>query len=262
MKQKMDTWPRLDRPRKKSAIQRLWLCGIATTALAAPACKQKNQPAPTPAVSATASSGAPGCVSGQSVDPNQAEFRPAIDAFKDANYAKAEQLLDALIKSYPKSATVLVWRGDAALFDKRSEYKRAADDALGFYEKAAALQARGCRLPEVERYYLRFDSALANLRKAAPDPAIAELELSKQEWSDSAEVAYNLARAYCLKKAVDTCYENFELTLTLAKSLRRPRFLRSQYTVDDWIRRSKTQSEFPALRKDSRYAPLIQKMSK
>jgi predicted Zn-dependent protease len=258
MKQKIQG-RRLVRQSRRWSTARAWLCGAA---LVLHGCKDKSPPAPVPVASASATSALPGCAGGQSADPSQAEFRPAIDAFKDASYAKAQELLGTLIAKYPKSATVLVWRGDAALFDKRSEYKRAADDALVFYGRADALQAQGCKLPEVERYYLRFDSALAHLRKGAADPAISALSLSKQEWSDSAEVAYSLARAYCLKKDIGACYENFELTLTLAKSLRRPKFLRSQYTVDDWIRRSKTQSEFPELRKDPRYLPLMQKMSK
>lgn len=247
---------------RNRTFRALWLCGLGAAALVAPACRQKNQSTPAPAASASARSATHGCVNGQSADPDRAEFRPAIDAFKDGDYAKAQALLGALIEKYPKSTTALVWRGDAALFDKRAEYKRAADDALVFYRRAEALQAEGCTPPELERYYLRFDAALAYLRKLDPEPAIERLEQSKREWSDSAEVAYNLARAYCLKRALDSCYQNFELTLTLAKSLRRPRFLRSQYAVDDWIRRSKTQSEFPELRKDARYAALVQKMSK
>ena len=203
----------------------------------------------------------PACPGGQSADPKHADFRPAVSAFKDGKYKQAQELLDALLKSHPNSATLRVWRGDAALFDKESDYERAADSALRYYAEAEKLHDSGCKLPETEHYYMRFDAALASLRKNDADGAIRQLEKSKRAWSDSAEIDYNLARAYCMKGAVDACYTHFEQALVIAKSLKRPRFLRSHYAVDDWIRRSKTQSEFPALRKDPRYAPLLAKMT-
>jgi hypothetical protein len=36
--------------------------------------------------------------------------------------------------------------------------------------------------------------------------------------------------------------------------------LRSHHSLDDWIRRSRTQSEFPPLRRNPRYAKIIAKM--
>ncbi len=59
---------------------------------------------------------------------------------------------------------------------------------------------------------------------------------------------------------VEQCVQNFEKSLEVAKSLRRPKFLRSHNSLDDWIRRSRTQSEFGPLRKDKRYAAIIKKM--
>ncbi|HMJ14382.1 MAG TPA: hypothetical protein VK524_23360 [Polyangiaceae bacterium] len=221
-------------------------------------CKQKKETLGAPAPSAKVG---PPCPGGQSIDPNQAEFRPAISAFKDAEYKKAQALLEQLLTRYPNSSTLRVWRGDAALFDKAAEYKQAAQAALRYYAEAEKLHDAGCKLPEGEHYYMRFDAALASLRANDADAAIRQLETSKRQWNDSAELYYNLARAHCMKGSVDPCYENFEQALTTAKSLKRPRFLRSHYAVEDWIRRSKTQSEFPELRKDPRYAPLIQKMA-
>lgn len=223
-------------------------------------CREKKPDAPA-AASNDAGKAGPPCPTGRSADPNQADFRPAVSAFKDGKYKQAQALLDALLVRHPNSATLRVWRGDAALFDKEAEYKQAAENALRYYAQAEKLHDAGCKLPETEHYYMRFDAALASLRRSDPDGAIRQLETSKREWTDSAEIHYNLARAHCMKGAIDACYEHFEQALIIAKSLKRPRFLRSHYAVDDWIRRSKTQSEFPELRKDPRYAPLLTKMA-
>jgi tetratricopeptide (TPR) repeat protein len=196
-----------------------------------------------------------------SADPGQADYRPAISAFKDQKYREAQQLLDALLEKHPNSATLRVWRGDAALFDKAADYKQAAETALRYYEAAERLHDRGCTLPESEHYYMRFDAALASLRKGDAAAAIRQLDIAKQKWADSAELHYNLARAHCMKNELGACYENFAKALEIAHTLKRPRFLRSHYSVDDWLRRSKTQSEFPALRRDPRYAPLVKKMT-
>ncbi len=235
-----------------------WLSAVLVLALALTGCRQKKEQ---PVSAADAGARGPACPGGQSADPQQADFRPAVSAFKDGKYKQAQALLDALLASHPNSATLRVWRGDAALFDKEAEYKQAADSALRYYAEAEKLHEAGCNLPEAEHYYMRFDAALASLRKGDADGAIRQLEKSKREWSDSAEIDYNLARAHCLKGATDACYEHFERALVTAKSLKRPRFLRSHYAVDDWVRRSKTQSEFPELRKDPRYAPLLAKMT-
>ena len=48
-------------------------------------------------------------------------------------------------------------------------------------------------------------------------------------------------------------------TLTIARSLKRPKFLRTHRSLEDWINRSRTQSEFTRLRQDRRYAEVIRK---
>jgi tetratricopeptide (TPR) repeat protein len=222
------------------------------------ACKEKKAdpaPAPPPAPVATGP-----CPSGQSEDPSQGEFKPAVTAFKDQEYETAQRLLDTMAKKYPNSATVRVWRGDAALFDKKVKEKAAADNAIPFYDEAAKLHDKGCALPEYEQYYLRMGYCFAYLRKRAADDAIKHLEIAKKNWSNSAEIYYNLARAHCLNNDVDACADNFEKALETAKALKRPKFLRSHHSLDDWIRRSRTQSEFPPLRKHKRYSQIIAKM--
>ncbi len=225
------------------------------------ACKKKDPPPPAPVATATSTVVTPGvCPGGQSIDPGQPEFRPAVTAFKDKDYKTAKRLLDYLMKQYPNSATVRVWRGDAALFDKDVKVEPAADDALPFYEEALKLHDKGCTLPEYEHYYLRMGFAYAHLRKKNADDAIVHLNVAKKNWDNSSEVFYNLARAYCSKNDVDQCADNFEECLKIAKSLRRPKFLRSHNSLDDWISRSKSQSEFPILRRNRRYSQIIAKM--
>lgn len=225
------------------------------------ACKSKSDPPPPPPATApTATAVTPGvCPGGASMDPGQGEFRPAVTAFKDKDYKTAQRLLDHLSKQYPNSATVRVWRGDSALFDKGLKESEAAEASIPFYEEAEKLHDKGCKLPEYEHYYLRMGVSYALLRKKNADDAIRHLDVAKKQWDNSAEVFYHLARGYCLKNDVDQCATNFEKSLEVAKSLRRPKFLRSHNSLDDWIRRSQTQSEFGPLRKDKRYQAAIKK---
>lgn len=234
--------------------------GLVLAALLA--CKSKKEEVSvTPPPSSTATETTPGvCPGGKSMDPGQGEFRPAVTAFKEKQYQTAQTLLDNLAKQYPNSATVRVWRGDAALFDKSVKELEAAKASIPFYEEAEKLHDKGCALPEYEHYYLRMDFAYALLRQKSGDDAIKHLNIAKQTWDNSAEVFYHLARAYCLKNDVDQCVSNFEKSLEIAKSLRRPKFLRSHNSLDDWIRRSRTQSEFGPLRRDKRYGEIIKKM--
>jgi len=226
------------------------------------ACKSKSDPPPVATASTPATAAVtPGvCPGGASMDPGQGEFRPAVTAFKDKDYKTAQKLLDHLSKQYPNSATVRVWRGDAALFDKDLKEAEAAEASIPFYQEAEKLHDKGCVLPEYEHYYLRMGISYALLRKKSADDAKRHLEIAKKSWDNSAEVFYHLARAHCLKNDVDPCVSSFEKSLEVAKSLRRPKFLRSHNSLDDWIRRSRTQSEFGPLRKDKRYNEIIKKM--
>jgi tetratricopeptide (TPR) repeat protein len=212
------------------------------------ACEPEPAPPPAPKPRVV-----PGCPSGKSLDPPKAELRPAIDAFHAQNYAEAQRTLDALTTKYPASATVRVWRGDATLFDKALPESDAAERALPYFVAGKRLHDAGCRLPEYEHYYMRMGLAYGYMRRDDPKPALQELETARQHWPDSAEVTYQIARAHCALGQVEICAEDFETTLQIARSLKRPLFLRTHNSVDDWIRRSRTQSEFPELRKTARY---------
>jgi tetratricopeptide (TPR) repeat protein len=234
---------------------------ILPVLLALFACRQKKSDPPPPASAVPTVTGP--CPDGVSVDPQPGELRPAITAAEAKDYATSKKLFENLIGRYPNSATLRVWRGYIALFEADNKdkvaYTKNAEAALRFYKEAEDLQAKGCKLPERDHYYLRMDSAYAHLRLRKPDEAFPHLRVAKENWSNSAEVFYHLARAYCLKDDVDNCVANFEECLKLAKSLQRPKFLRTHHSLDDWVRRSRTQSEFPPLRKDPRYGKLIKK---
>lgn len=238
------------------------VAAVAALLAALLACKSKSEPTPPPPPASTAPvATTPGvCPGGASMDPGQGEFRPAVTAFKDKDYKTAQRLLEHLMKQYPNSATVRVWRGDASLFDKTVKESEGADASIEFYEAAEKLHDKGCVLPEYEHYYLRMGISYALLRKRSADEAIRHLGIAKKNWDSSAEAFYHSARGYCLKSDVDQCVSNFEKALEIAKSLRRPKFLRSHNSLDDWIRRSRTQSEFGPLRKDRRYNAIIKKM--
>ncbi len=229
--------------------------------LALLACKGKKSGDSAPPPVSAAPSGP--CPDGISVDPQPGELRPAISAADEKDYATSRKLFENLIARYPNSATLRVWRGYIALYEADNNdkvaYKKSAEAALAFYAEAERLQDQGCKLPERDHYYLRMDSSYAELRLRKPDDAFRHLKVAKAQWPNSAEVFYHLARAYCLKDDVDNCVQNFEECLRLAKSLQRPKFLRAHHSLDDWVRRSRTQSEFPPLRKDPRYAKLIKK---
>jgi tetratricopeptide (TPR) repeat protein len=244
------------------SVARTTLAAFAALLLALFACKSKSEPTAPSATSAAPVASGP-CPSGQSEDPGPGEFRPAITAAEQKDYATSKRLFENLVKQYPNSATTRVWRGYVALFEAdnkdKAAYKQSAQQALVFYKEAEELHDRGCKLPEREHYYLRMDSAYAHLRLRKPDEAIRHLEIAKANWSNSAEVFYHRARAFCLKGDVDTCAPSFEECLRLAKALQRPKFLRVHNSLDDWVRRSRTQSEFPILRKDKRYAQIIKK---
>lgn len=232
---------------------------LLVLAVALLACGKRDAPAPAPSASAAAV--VPGsCPTGASMDPTEGEMRPAVTAFKEKQYGNALTFLEDLAKKHPNSATVRVWQGDCTLFDKAKSESAAAEAALPFYSAAEKLHDGGCKLPEYEHYYLRMGFTYAHLRKRAADDALRHLNIAKQTWDNSAEVHYHLARVHCLKNDVDQCATHFEKCLEIAKALRRPKFLRSHHSLDDWIRRSRTQSELPPLRKDKRYAAIIKKM--
>jgi tetratricopeptide (TPR) repeat protein len=200
---------------------------------------------------------APLCPDGRSLDPPRAEMRVAVHHFRQQAYGDARVELDRLAQAYPASASVRVWRGDSVLYDKQLSEDDAAERSVPYFREALALEERGCQMPEYEHYYARMGLAYAYLRTERADLAIQELDVIRERWPSSAEAHYHLARAYCLKREIDACVEHFQRTLEIARSLARPRFLRTHHSVEEWIRRSETQSEFPPLRADARYRKMV-----
>ncbi|MCA9633698.1 MAG: hypothetical protein KC766_38870 [Myxococcales bacterium] len=221
------------------------------------ACEKDPPPAPAKPAPSDAPSGP--CANGKSDDPPNSEFKPAQNAFHEKEYSRSKQLLADLAKRYPSSASVRVWQGDAALFDSKTPLTEAADQGLVFYQQALALQEKGCRLPDYERYYLRMGFGYAYLRKKDGKRALVHLKAAEEEFKNSSGLYYNIARAYCREDNVDQCVAYFEKTLVNAKALKKPDFLRSHYSLASWVSRSRTQSEFVKLRRDKRYRELLAK---
>ena len=190
-------------------------------------------------------------------------MEPAKVAFEARRYAEAIRLYDVMAEKYPHSATVRVWRAEATLYrfklsDGMKLYVQAASEALPFYRAAERIHEQGCRLPDEPQYYLRMGAAYAHLRKGDAPSALAQLNKARKEFPDSAEVTYTLARANCVVNDVDACARHFAETLRIAREHRRPIFLRTHRSMAEWVRRSKTQTEFVPLRSDPRYSQIVE----
>ncbi len=222
------------------------------------ACKEAAPAGPGLAPSASAKAPAV-CVKGRSVDPPRSELQRALADYDQRQYEAAAQQLGRLRDSYPESATVRIWRAEVALIRPDGEYMERANLAERYYAEAQKLVELGCAPPEPAAYALALGIALVRLRKKDPEGALGVLEKALETWQNSAELHYNLARVTCALGKLEACAEHFSKTLALAKAHVRPIFIRNHNSLDDWIRRSKTQSEFPALRADPRYEEMVQR---
>lgn len=225
------------------------------------------------------------CPAGYSIDPPRGVLEPGIRAFRDRRYGEAQREFSALADQYPESATARLWLADAVLFDRELDTRVAAERSLPIYDGVGKLHDAGCKLPRRPRYYHLMDAAYAYLRlaqrdggeadKGAPaaekyDPvqirkALEFLARANAEFPTSAEVPYTEARARCaLAQAgvpaaaeVLACQHKFADALRLAGQLQRPRFLRTHRSMQDWIVRSRTQSEFGPLRATPEYERIV-----
>jgi hypothetical protein len=218
------------------------------------------------------------CPAGYSIDPPRGTLEPGIVAFRDRKYTAAQAEFAALARNFPESATTRVWQADSILFDRDLEPRLAAQRALPIYEAAGALHDAGCKLPRRPRYYHLMDGAYAWLRLAQGESgydaghlakALDLLAIAMREFPTSAEVPYTEARAKCavaqgsgspeaLTLALTECQHKFADALRLAGQLQRPRFLRTHRSMQDWIVRSRTQSEFVPLRATAAYERIVE----
>lgn len=232
-------------------------------------CEKEEPPPPVPVEPVVSSP----CPRGRSDDPPRARLIEAHRMFRAKKYGEARALLDQLLRDKPNSASALALRGDVTLFDDEGRYEEAARQARPFYARASALLDQGCKVQRRTEYYLRMGEAFAALRlapgeggtfdSAELDRAEKALEAAARRWPHSAEVHYNWARVHCARpNGLDACIARFEQALEAAESLKRPPFLRTHRSTEDWVVRSETQSEFAALRADPRYAAAIERARK
>ncbi|HWZ87982.1 MAG TPA: tetratricopeptide repeat protein [Polyangiaceae bacterium] len=229
-----------------------WLVGLlAVLCLNGVGCrKAKPKPPPPPAPSASHVA----CDSGETLDPPHREARPAIQALRSKDYASAQRLFEALLAQYPESSSLRVWQGDALLGQDSAD---SAAAALAAYAEARALDARGCKLRERERYFLAIGVADAQLRQKRAELALSELAEAAREWPDSAEVVYDRARAECLLGKSDDCFADLQRALTQNHARQHVRFSRSHHSSEDLWARAEKQPEFAELRKEPRCRALL-----
>ncbi|HTA91708.1 MAG TPA: hypothetical protein VK745_19125 [Polyangiaceae bacterium] len=228
-----------------------WLVGLLGVLCLGSGCGKAKPKPPLPPV---ASASQTACDGGETHDPPHQEMRQAMQALRGKDFAAAERLFAELLPKYPESASLRVWHGDALLGQSSPASVSAALDA---YSQASALDARGCKLRDRERYFLAVGMADAELRQKQPEPALAELSQAAQQWPDSAEVTYHRARAECLLGQRDACFNDLRVALEAARSRRSVRFSRSHHSFDDLLQRAAKQTEFDELRKEPRCQALL-----
>jgi predicted Zn-dependent protease len=229
-----------------------WLVGlIALLCLGDAGCGKTKPKPPLPPVLPSAHTP---CDGGESRDPPHHEGRPAIQALRNNDYDTAQRLFEALFSKYPESASLRVWRGDALL---GQDSPNAASAALDAYAEARALDARGCKLRDRERYFLTIGVAAAELQQKRPEPALLELADAARRWPDNAEVAYQRARAECLEGKRDACFDDLDGALKLSRSGQHTRLSRVHRASEDLLQRALKQPEFADLRKEARCKALL-----
>ncbi len=200
------------------------------------------------------------CPSGPEQEPGPGELRPSLDAFRAKDYRSAQRLLGELAQKYPKSPAVALWQGEATLYEASTV--AAAEAAEPHYLRARQLEQRGCSLEEADAYYLRLGLGNVSMRRAMPAAARPLFAEMVERWPQSAQSHYVSARALCALGELPACTEALETTFKVAKSHQRPRFLRTHYALEDWLRMSSTQSEFAELRLRPEYRRLVAEAKK
>ena len=229
-----------------------WLVGLLAFCAVGSAGCGKSKPKP-PLPVASAAPHVP-CDGGESRDPPHQEARPAIQALRAKDFDTAQRLFAELLAKYPESASLRVWRGDALLGQDSNDSTTAALDA---YAEARALDARGCKLRERERYFLAVGTADAQLRRGQTDAALAILTEAAREWPEAPEVAYQRARVECMQGQREACFGDLEAALRGSRSGRYPRFSRGHRASEHLRERAEKQTEFAELRKEPRYKALL-----
>ena len=229
-----------------------WLVGlIGFGVFPALGCGKSKPKPPLPVASASAHVL---CEGGESKDPPHHEARPAIQALRAKDYDTASRLFSELLAKYPESASLRVWRGDALLGQDSPD---APTTALAAYAEAKALDERGCKLRERERYFLAVGTADAELRLGQTDTALATLAEASRQWPEAPEILYQRARCECVHNNRDACFEDLAAALRGSRSGQYPRLSRGHHASEHLRDRAEQQSELAALRKEPRYKALL-----
>lgn len=177
------------------------------------------EPAPGPGDELRPPSGAPVDCSGPPDDPDE------VDGFAQAAAAGdlggAIEGLEALAGAHPASSSARVRLGELLL---RTQPPRAAE-AQGWFERALALHARGCRLGYRDEWAALEGRGLSRMMQGDYRGAIEPLRASLARWPGSRATHYNLACALCQTGDLDGCGRELEAVLG---PLEAPDFLASE----------------------------------
>lgn len=145
--------------------------------------------------------------SGPPDDPDE------VDGFAEradqGDVAGAVSGLEALVGAHPASGSARVRLGEVLL---RTQPPRAAE-AQGWFERALALHARGCRLGYRDEWAALEGRGLSRMMQGDYRGAIEPLRLSLQRWPGSRATHYNLACALCQTGDLDGCRRELETVL-------------------------------------------------
>ncbi|MBX3268743.1 MAG: hypothetical protein KF729_00695 [Sandaracinaceae bacterium] len=150
-------------------------------------------------------------------DPDEVDTLAEVAASGDL--AGAILGLEALTGAHPRSSSARVRLGELLL---RTEPPRA-EEADGWFERALALHARGCRLGHRDEWAAHEGRALSRMMRGDYAGAIAPLRASLARWPSVPATRYNLACALCQTGDLDGCAR--ELEATLRRSPGPPSFL-------------------------------------
>lgn len=187
--------------------------------------------------------------SGPPDDPEEVDQLAQAAAAGDLGGAITQ--LEAIAGAHPASGSARVRLGELLL---RTQPPRA-EEAQGWFERALALHARGCRLGYRDEWAAHEGRGLSRMMQGDYRGAIAPLRASLARWPGSRSTHYNLACALCQTGDLDGCARELG---TVLGPLEPPDFLEGETRPPEHYRAlMERDPDLAPLRADpTRYEPL------